>query len=241
MKTMNDLEKANAFYGEAQDRMMLIPNYYLWIYSAFSDYIKGNVLEVGAGAGHFMPCYLKHVDHVYALDHNPMLTHHIEERFDSVKVSSVTADLCGDIGALIHGEMDVVIALDVFEHFDDDGALVARTAELLATGGFLLLKVPAQSDLFGHTDRASGHFRRYDPEILRKVMRKAGLEEVSLKFFNRLGAFVYRLRRNRDTNFSKTFNPLVLRVINLTIPIVAAIDRIMPGKGLSLIGIYRKP
>ena len=180
---MNELEKANVFYDEAQDRMMLLPNYYRWIFSAFSGYIKGNILEIGAGAGHFMPCYLKNADHVYALDHNPRLTHHIEKRFGSVKVSAITADLRSDIGALTYGEMNVVIALDVFEHFDDDAALVVRTAEWLATGGYLLVKVPAQSDLFGDTDRASGHFRRYDPEILRKVMRKSGAQRSFVGIF----------------------------------------------------------
>lgn len=231
---------ANASYDEAQDRMKLLPNYYRWIFNSFFKHVKGRVMELGAGAGHLMPSYIDSVKHAYALDHNPVLIEAIEKKYGSAKVTTVLADLSVDFTKMLAGEMDTVIALDVLEHFEDDVMLATRARKMLATGGYMIVKVPANSEFFGDADKASGHFRRYDPDQLSEVMRAAGLKEVSLEYFNRPGALIYRCRRNRKSNFSKTFNPAVLKCINLTIPLIAIIDRILPGKGLSLIGIYKK-
>lgn len=238
---MNEQELANASYDAAQDRMRLLPNYYKWMYSYFAAHLRGKVAELGAGAGHLLPYYVNSVEHVYALDHNPLLLDAMLSKHGDAKVTAVLADLRSDFPGALECKVDTVIALDVLEHFEEDEAFVAKAARLLTAGGCMIVKVPASSELYGDMDKASGHYRRYDPNQLRRLMRGAGLEEVSLESFNRPGALMYRRRRSRKSNFSKTFSPAVLKGINMAIPFVALMDRFIPGKGLSLVGVYRKP
>lgn len=61
----------------------------------------------------------------------------------------------------VSGNFDVVLALDVVEHVEDDGAFVERLVGWLRPNGRLVVTVPAHQSLFGPHDVALGHFRRY--------------------------------------------------------------------------------
>lgn len=76
------------------------------------------------------------------------------------------------------GRFDLVLALDVLEHVDDDAAFARTLAELAAPGGRVVVSVPAWPGLFSRHDVALGHHRRYRPEALLAVLRGAGLVPV---------------------------------------------------------------
>jgi SAM-dependent methyltransferase len=74
------------------------------------------------------------------------------------------------------GTFDLVTALDVVEHLDDDLAGLKEFRRVLRPGGRILLFVPAFMFLWGVQDDVSHHRRRYTlPELL-EVVRKAGFE-----------------------------------------------------------------
>lgn len=65
----------------------------------------------------------------------------------------------------------LVLALDVLEHVDDDHRFVTEhLAPLVAPGGVLVASVPAHQSLFTTHDTALGHFRRYDAASLRALL-----------------------------------------------------------------------
>jgi len=70
---------------------------------------------------------------------------------------------------------DLVCAFEVLEHIEDDARELNDWCEHLATGGFLLLSVPAHSRRFAASDVAVGHVRRYDRESLLGLLRSCGL------------------------------------------------------------------
>jgi SAM-dependent methyltransferase len=71
---------------------------------------------------------------------------------------------------------DLVTALDVVEHLDDDAAGLREFRRVLRPDGRILLFVPAFMFLWGVQDDVSNHRRRYTlPELLR-VVREAGFE-----------------------------------------------------------------
>src|SRR5215210_1041354 len=71
---------------------------------------------------------------------------------------------------------DLVTALDVVEHLDDDAAGLKEFRRVLKEDGRILLFVPAFMFLWGVQDDVSHHRRRYTlPELL-KVVREAGFE-----------------------------------------------------------------
>jgi len=72
---------------------------------------------------------------------------------------------------------DVVLLLDVLEHVADDrGFLASIVDSLLAPGGVLLASVPAYHSLFTRHDVKLGHYRRYRPDDLLRLLRDAGLD-----------------------------------------------------------------
>ena len=71
---------------------------------------------------------------------------------------------------------DLVTALDVVEHLDDDLAGLREMRRVLRPGGRVLLFVPTFMFLWGLQDDVSNHRRRYRMPELRRVLEQAGFE-----------------------------------------------------------------
>lgn len=84
------------------------------------------------------------------------------------------------------GSFDLVTALDVLEHVEDDAAMVRELQRLLKPGGTLLVSVPAYRFLWGAQDEIAHHRRRYVEGELRALLDSAGLDVVRLSYFNTL-------------------------------------------------------
>lgn len=78
--------------------------------------------------------------------------------------------------------VDVVLALDVLEHVDDD-AMLAEVARVLRGGGRLIATVPAVRALWSVRDEAAGHRRRYGRRMLRALLERHGFRVRELRGF----------------------------------------------------------
>jgi SAM-dependent methyltransferase len=74
------------------------------------------------------------------------------------------------------GTFDLVTALDVVEHLDDDLAGLREMRRVLRPGGRVLLFVPTFMFLWGLQDDVSNHRRRYRMPELERVLEQAGFE-----------------------------------------------------------------
>jgi SAM-dependent methyltransferase len=94
---------------------------------------------------------------------------------------------------------DVVLALDVLEHHDDDSAVALEARRVLRPGGLLLVTVPCFSFLWGPHDVLSHHRRRYVLPSLRASLERGGLRILRASYFNALlfpaAAMVQLVRR----------------------------------------------
>lgn len=72
------------------------------------------------------------------------------------------------------GQFDLVTALDVVEHLDDDVAGLREMHRVLRPGGHILLFVPTFMFLWGVQDEVSHHRRRYRLPELRRAVEEAG-------------------------------------------------------------------
>lgn len=76
----------------------------------------------------------------------------------------------------------VTIALDVLEHVEDDDLAFSEMLRITATGGIIIINVPAFMSLWSEWDVSLGHFRRYSKAMLREVLRPHSMEFEVLHF-----------------------------------------------------------
>ena len=71
---------------------------------------------------------------------------------------------------LTDNSVDVLTALDVIEHVQDDLAALREFRRVLRPGGIAVITVPALMSLWSDWDVALHHYRRYDAQALRKII-----------------------------------------------------------------------
>ena len=84
------------------------------------------------------------------------------------------------------GSYDLVTALDVVEHLDDDVGAFREMRRVLRPGGHLLVTVPANPFLWGDQDEVNLHKRRYVSSELRDRVVESGFDVIRLSYINAL-------------------------------------------------------
>jgi SAM-dependent methyltransferase len=93
----------------------------------------------------------------------------------------------GTLAALAYeAGYDSVLYIDVLEHIADDRGELEQAAARLRKGGHLIVLAPAHAWLYSAFDRAIGHHRRYDRNMLRRL-QPSGLRAVRLRYLDSVG------------------------------------------------------
>jgi SAM-dependent methyltransferase len=95
----------------------------------------------------------------------------------------------------VDAEFDIVCALDVIEHIDDDAAAVRELWRVCKPGGLLVVTVPAYEWLWSEHDDINEHKRRYTRPQLRDRLALPGGELVRFSYMNTLFALPVMLFR----------------------------------------------
>jgi SAM-dependent methyltransferase len=69
---------------------------------------------------------------------------------------------------------ELVSALDIVEHVDDEDLALGELARVAAEGAALLVSVPLHPERWSRFDELVGHRRRYEPERLRAQLARHG-------------------------------------------------------------------
>ena len=72
------------------------------------------------------------------------------------------------------GTFDVVTAMDIIEHIDDDKAAASEIHRVLKPGGRLFATVPAFPSLWSEHDEALYHHRRYTVPHMKDLLQRVG-------------------------------------------------------------------
>jgi ubiquinone/menaquinone biosynthesis C-methylase UbiE len=104
------------------------------------------------------------------------------------------------------GGLDLVTALDVIEHLDDDETCLREIARVCRPGGHVLLHVPAFRILWTEKDELNHHRRRYGRAELIGLVERCGLDVRRIFYVNSfvfpaalLNALWHRVRRPGPT------------------------------------------
>lgn len=146
-------------------------------------------------------------------------------------------------------EFDVVVALDVLEHIDDDRAALRALRDVVKPGGGVILTVPQHPWLWSEVDDFSCHRRRYRRSDLESKCVEAGFE-----ILRRTSLFAVTLPLVVASRFfrrTKAFDPAaeltVPTVVNIGLALLVACERLlirMGGSvpfGSSLVVVGRRP
>jgi SAM-dependent methyltransferase len=150
-------------------------------------YVRGAVLEVGAGTGVNTPL-LKADDCSpwVCLEPDPVLVGELESR-------------CRSLGCDVHpgtlddlpeaSRFDTILYIDVLEHIENDREELRRAAGFLRAGGHLVVLAPAHQWLFSPFDAAIGHYRRYTRHTLADAAPSA-LTPIRLDYLDAVGVLL---------------------------------------------------
>lgn len=173
------------------NELELFKHAYNWknYYAKFlSEYLKGDVLEVGAGIGETTHSLCKgNIESWVCLEPDSELTAIISKKRKSgylpsfIEIITETLD-----GVESNRKFDSIIYIDVIEHIEDDAAELKKASTFLKPGGHLIVLVPAHNYLFSNFDKSIGHFRRYNKKML-QLAAPNELKKVDLRYLDSVG------------------------------------------------------
>lgn len=152
----------------------------------------------------------------------------------------------------VDDSFEVVLALDAFEHFEDDVAAMAEVFRVIKPGGVLVCTVPAFMALWSPHDEAYHHFRRYRRPQLRGRLESVGFHTERMSYSSMTlfpAVWAMRALRRRDaapveeaeSDFSVPMPWPVEALAGLITGIEVWVEqRVDLPFGVSLFGVMRK-
>lgn len=146
------------------------------------------------------------------------------------------------------GGFDLISALDVLEHVDEDAVSLFSLRNYLRPGGWILITVPAYAFLWSAHDENHHHKRRYNKTQLVRIVTEAGFSPVTVTYFNTflfpLAASI-RLTRNILRLNGINENLRLIPVVNEFLESLFSSERHLIGNislpvGLSILLLARK-
>jgi len=150
------------------------------------------ILDAGCGTGQFLPGLSK-MGKVVGADFS-------RSALRILKGKGFRNVIQADIQSLPFppGQFDLVCAISLLEHMENDALTLQELTRVARPGGFLAVTVPAYPFLWGDQDRLGHHYRRYTVSGLQDLLAGAGLTAVRFTFFGTavfpIGLAVRKLR-----------------------------------------------
>ncbi|HMD55458.1 MAG TPA: class I SAM-dependent methyltransferase [Phycisphaerae bacterium] len=196
-------------------------NYRQAILQDFTEHLRGDILEVGAGIGQITKELRRNsaITKLVSIEPDPRLSVRLRETFpDQTIIQGTIDDLKGN------ESWDAILSINVLEHIAEDERELAIYRQLLVhEKGVLCLFVPARPEIYAPLDRDFGHFRRYTKPELRRKLEQAGFKILRMRYYNFVGYFAWWL--NFCVFKKKGFDPQAVRFFDRVIfPVVRGLE-----------------
>ncbi len=198
------------------------------------------ILDIGCGAG-LLTKELERYGDVLGIDPS-------KEAVEFTKSRGAKAELASIENYENPGAFDLITALDIIEHVQDDLTAIKKIRGFLKPGGMAIVFVPALKIFWGEQDEISRHFRRYTYRELKSKFEKEGFKTIKQSYFNFfLSPMILFVRKTFGFLNIKTGTELKLNnpFFNSLFKAVFALEYFLLPKikfpwGISLLGIYKK-
>ena len=173
------------------------------------------ILDIGCGTGATMD-HLKRYGEVQGIDLSELPLRFSRKRGHSrVMLASATELPFAD------NSFDLLTALDVIEHLDDDVRGLGEIRRVLKPGAPAVIFVPAFQALWGPNDDQSGHKRRYRLAGLKSAATAAGLTIEHISYANIamflpiwVGRKILQLFGREEQAENRINNPLINKLLS---------------------------
>jgi len=141
------------------------------------EYNRPTILDVGCGTGINFSVLSKYGD-TFSSDAS-------EEALSFSKSRGIDGLVRSQVESLpfVSSTFNIVTALDVLEHIDDDLKALDELLRISKDGGVLVITVPAYGFLWSEHDEALHHRRRYAASELRNKLTNAGFEVERITYY----------------------------------------------------------
>ncbi len=203
--------------------------------SFIKKFIKGNVLEVGAGCGSFTNDYINSNINITLTETDKKNFSDLQNNFSQIQNIKVKNDTIYNID----GKFDTILYLHVLEHIEKDMDELEEAKKKLNDNGYLIIMVPAHQKLYSNFDKSIGHFRRYERNFFRKDL--INLNRVKLMSLDTIGYVLYSLNKIFFKNENFPSNLKIFIWDKLFTPITIFVDLLTNYKfGKCILSIYKK-
>ncbi len=199
------------------DALKEAQNYRRALLRDFSEFLRGNVIEVGSGIGQMTDLLQKipAITQLQAVEPNAAFCNEFKTRFPAQPLVEGTLD-----GLEQKTNWDAILSINVLEHIrDDEHELETYHSLLRPNRGTLNLFVPARQEIYAPLDQDFGHHRRYAKPELKRKLEEAGFEIVRIRYFNFAGYFAWWLnfcflrRRQFNSHAVKFYDRIIFPAV----------------------------
>lgn len=215
-------------------------NWKAYLRELMSPWLRGHVLEVGAGIGGTTSAFRDNAQESWtALEPDGSLAERLRARvFDARLPVDVRV---GSLASLPENRrFDCILYIDVLEHIEDDAGELRLAGQRLAPSGAIVVLSPAHQALYSPFDAAIGHHRRYSRRQLTAITPET-LRLVHTQYIDTVGLLLSAGNRL----VLKSAAPSLAQVVfwdRRCIPLSRRLDRLLGGRvGKSVLAVWRTP
>jgi len=215
--------------------------------SYLSNYLTGDVLDVGAGSGSFSAPLADIAHELSCIEPVESYFSELKQKVSALSNVNVFHGTLQDFSqqnnsGVSSKKYDAVFYAHVVEHIHGDVDELVRARGQLKHDGRAIVVVPSLPRLYGSVDSLSGHFRRFTRRELIAVANAAGFEVESIRYFNPLAILPYWLLY-RVAGVKSVGSGQLGFYDRAIVPLAYKIIGIFGGKipGINLIAILKNP
>lgn len=187
------------------------------------------ILDFGAGSGTYADMLKEKGIQVDCLEPDKKLQKILTKK--GYKVLS-------DAKELKAGSYDLIYALNVFEHIENDHDNFALLSKAIKKDGAVLIYVPAFQSLFSSMDNLVGHHRRYRKSRLNRMAQESDMKVAKLQYCDPVG-FLATLAFKATRNKKGVISPKSVKLYDrVAFPVSRALEPLfknLAGKNVVLI------